>query len=82
MISLEDEVSTGRIAERLTLSQGTVRYALNKLEARGLIAEGANGPDARRRQHRLTLEGRRVVDNFVARSRASLEEWAEKTDQY
>jgi len=78
-ISLEDDVATPRLAERLTLSQGTIRYALNKLEARGLIAESASGPDARKRQHRLTPEGRRVVNDFVARSRALLEEWTDKT---
>lgn len=55
------EVTTGRISERVSLSQGTVTSILDRLESRGLIERYRSAEDRRVVHERLTKQGRTVL---------------------
>jgi len=69
-----DELSSGELARRVSLSQGTVTGVLDRLERRGLIVRARSEEDRRRVIVRLTEAGVSVLaeapsllqDQFVA----------------
>lgn len=60
-ISELGEVTTGRLSERVNLSQGTVTTILDRLEGRGLIERYRSLADRRVVHARLTTQGRSVL---------------------
>lgn len=56
-------LSAGRIAERVSLSQGTVTLILDKLESRGLVSRARDEGDRRKVLVTLTAGGRRVLES-------------------
>lgn len=56
-------LSAGRIAERVSLSQGTVTLILDKLESRGLVSRARDEGDRRKVLVTLTARGRRVLES-------------------
>lgn len=57
------EVTTGRLSERVSLSQATVTTIMDRLESRGLIERYRSVSDRRVVHARLTAEGRAVIRN-------------------
>lgn len=55
------EVTSGQLARRVTLSQGTVTTILDRLEARGLVERYRSAADRRVVHSRLTRRGRAVL---------------------
>jgi DNA-binding MarR family transcriptional regulator len=55
------EVTTGQLATRMSLSQGTASTILDRLERRGLIERYRSSRDRRIVHARLTGEGRKVL---------------------
>jgi len=55
------EVTTGKVSERVSLSQATVTSILDRLESRGLIERYRSNADRRVVHARLTKEGRAVL---------------------
>ncbi|MDT0495833.1 MarR family transcriptional regulator [Algiphilus sp. W345] len=58
-----EPLSAGRIAERVSLSQGTVTLILDKLESRGLVSRARDEGDRRKVLVSLTAGGRRVLES-------------------
>ena len=58
-----EPLSAGRIAERVSLSQGTVTLILDKLESRGLVRRARDEGDRRKVLVTLTEGGRRVLES-------------------
>jgi DNA-binding MarR family transcriptional regulator len=56
------DVSLGRIADDLSLSQATLTSLVDRLEARGLVARRRSSEDKRRIHVELTKKGREVLD--------------------
>jgi len=77
-----EDVSLGRIANELNLSQATVTTIVDRLESRDLVTRVRSGDDKRRINVRLTKDGRSVLDKapdllqrrFVERFSA-LQDW-------
>lgn len=55
------DVTIGRLAEEVSLSQATVTTILNRLEARGLLGRLRSAADKRVVNARLTRHGRRTL---------------------
>jgi DNA-binding MarR family transcriptional regulator len=60
--SLGDEISLGRIASELKLSQATVTNIVDRLEGRDLLTRDRSVDDKRRINVHLTAAGRTVLD--------------------
>ena len=81
-ISKHSEISVGRLAESVSLSQGTVTSILERLENRGLIKRVRNGIDKRKVMASNTEEGKLLLSKAPPLMREafgirmeSLEEW-------
>jgi len=61
-ISKHDEITPGRLAEAVSLSQATVTGILDRLKKRGLIARRRSETDRRRVLVSITLEAVRMLD--------------------
>jgi DNA-binding MarR family transcriptional regulator len=78
----EGSLSAGSLAERVSLSQGTVTDILNRLEQRGLVTRVRSASDRRRVMVELSPAGRECLsssppllqDRFAGRFR-ELEDW-------
>lgn len=67
-LKLTSGMTVNHLVETLALGQGTVSTGLGVLEDRGLVTAKPDASDRRRKQQRLTAEGTRMVDRFVASS--------------
>lgn len=57
-----EALGTSALAQRLTLTQGTISAILERLERKQLITRERGGEDKRRVQVQLTEQGREVLD--------------------
>ena len=81
-VSKHSEISVGKLAEKVSLSQGTVTSILERLEKKGLVARIRNGIDKRKVMVSNTETGSLLLskapplmqESFVIRLE-SLEEW-------
>ncbi|WP_394843924.1 MarR family transcriptional regulator [Pendulispora brunnea] len=61
------------IGRRIDLTSGSITIAIDRLEARGLVARGLDPADRRSRIVRLTPQGRSHIEEVFAHHEAALE---------
>lgn len=61
------------IARKVLLTSGSMTAAVDRLEAKGLVERTPDPADARARQIRLTVAGRRLIEPAFARHAEDLE---------
>ena len=60
------ELTMGRIADAVNLSQGTITTILDRLERRGLLLRERGSSDKRRVYARITARGRQILEQAPA----------------
>ena len=64
------------IGRKVLLTSGSITVAVDRLEAKGLVARRAHGSDRRARIVHLTKEGRKVISRIYADHAADMERLA------
>ncbi len=69
------------IGRRVDLTSGAITTAIDRLEARGLVARGLDDEDRRSRIVRLTPAGRERISEVFAQHAAALEAASRRPEQ-